>query len=125
MNTTVKTLGDEASNLAHEAALGTEHAIRSTQHLAQQGLDGLGTARAQTGAALQQLAHDTSALTHRGMEALHDGGQQLREKSSHARQATAEYIQHEPIKSVLIAAAVGAGLMGLLTLLSRHRGNGH
>lgn len=125
MNTTVKTLGDEASNLAHEAALGTEHAIRSTQHLAQQGLDGLGTARAQTGAALQQLAHDTGALTHRGMEALRDGGQQLREKSSHARQATAEYIQHEPIKSVLIAAAVGAGLMGLLTLLSRHRGNGH
>lgn len=125
MNTIVKTLGDEASNMAHDAALGTEHAIRSTQHLAQQGLDGLGTARAQTGAALQQLAHDTSALTHRGMEALRDGGQQLREKSSHARQATAEYIQHEPIKSVLIAAAVGAGLMGLLTLLSRHRGNGH
>lgn len=125
MNTTVKTLGDEVSNMAHDAALGTEHAIRSTQHLAQQGLDGLGTARAQTGAALQQLAHDTSALTHRGLEALRDGGQQLREKSSHARQATAEYIQHEPIKSVLIAAAVGAGLMGLLTLLSRHHGSGH
>lgn len=125
MNTTVKSLGDEASNLAHEAALGTEQAIRSTQHLAQQGLDGLGTARAQTGAALQQLAHDSNALTHRGMDALREGGQQLREKSSHARQATADYIQHEPIKSVLIAAAVGAGLMGLLALFSRHRGNGH
>jgi len=125
MNTTVKTLGDDASSLAHEAALSTEQAIRSTQHLAQQGLDGLGNARAQTGAALQQLAHDTSTLTHRGMDALRDSGQQLREKSSHARQATADYIQHEPIKSVLIAAAVGAGLMGLLALFSRHRGNGH
>jgi ElaB/YqjD/DUF883 family membrane-anchored ribosome-binding protein len=103
MNTTINTFGDEASNLAHEAALSTEQAIRSTQHLAQQGLDGLGSARAQTGAALQQL----------------------REKSLHARQATAEYIQHEPIKSALIAAAVGAGLMGLLALFSRHRGNGH
>jgi ElaB/YqjD/DUF883 family membrane-anchored ribosome-binding protein len=125
MNTTVKSLGDDASNLAHEAALSTEHAIRSTQHLAQQGLDGLGTARAQTGAALQQLAHDTGTLTHRGMDALREGGQQLREKSSQARHATADYIQHEPIKSVLIAAAVGAGLMGLLALFSRHRGNGH
>lgn len=103
MNTTVQSIGDDASNLAHEAALSTEQAIRSTQHLAQQGLDGLGTARAHTGAALQQL----------------------REKSSHARQATADYIQHEPIKSVLIAAAVGAGLMGLLALFSRHRGGGH
>jgi ElaB/YqjD/DUF883 family membrane-anchored ribosome-binding protein len=125
MNTTVQNLGDEASNLAQSAAIGAEHAIRSTQHMAQQGLDGLGNARAQTGAALQQLAHDTSTLTHRGMDALRDSGQQLREKSSHARQATADYIQHEPIKSVLIAAAVGAGLMGLLALFSRHRGNGH
>jgi ElaB/YqjD/DUF883 family membrane-anchored ribosome-binding protein len=125
MNTPIKTLGDEASSLAHEAALGTEHAIRSTQHLAQKGLDGLDTARAQTGAALQQMAHDASALTHRGLDALRESGQQLREKSSHARQTTADYIQHEPVKSVLIAAAVGAGLMGLLALFSRHRGNGH
>lgn len=125
MNTTVPSLGDDVSNLAHEAVLSTEQAVRSTQHLAQQGLDGLGIARAQTGAALQQLAHDTGTLTHRGMDALRDSGQQLHEKSSHARQATADYIQHEPIKSVLIAAAVGAGLMGLLALFSRHRGGGH
>lgn len=103
MNTTIKTLGDEASDLAHEASIGAEHAIRSTQHLAQQGLDGLGGARAQTGAALEQL----------------------RERSLHARQATATYIQHEPIKSLLMAAAAGAALMGLLALFSRYRGNGH
>lgn len=125
MNTTVKSLGDEASVLAQEAALSAEHAIRSTQHLAQQGLDGLGSARTQTGAALNQLAHDSSVLTHRGLDALRDGGQQLREKSSHARQATADYIQHEPIKSMLMAAAVGAALMGLLALFSRQRGGGH
>jgi ElaB/YqjD/DUF883 family membrane-anchored ribosome-binding protein len=103
MNTTFPSHGDNASNLVHDAALSTEQANRSTQRLAQQGLDGLGTARAQTVASLQQL----------------------REKSSHARQATVDYIQHEPIKSVLIAAAVGAGLMGLLALFSRHRGGGH
>ena len=125
MNTTAKTIGDEAAHLTKEAALGAEHAIRATQHLAQQGLDGLGNARAQTGAALQQLAHDTGALTQRGMGALRDGGQQLRERSTHTRQATADYIQHEPIKSVLLAAAAGAALMGLLALFSRHRGNGH
>ena len=125
MNTTIKTLGDDASNLAHEVAFGTEQAIRSTQHLAQQGLDGLSSGRTQTDAALRQLALDTSTLAHRGMDVLRDSGQQLREKSSQARQATADYIQHEPLKSVLIAAAVGAGLMGLLALFTRHRGNSH
>jgi ElaB/YqjD/DUF883 family membrane-anchored ribosome-binding protein len=126
MNTTVQSLGDSASNLAHEAALSTEQAIRSTQHLAQQGLDSLGTVRAQTGAAFQQLAHDTSTLTRCGMGALRDSGQQLREKSSHACKATADYIQHKPIKSVLIATAVGAGLMGLLALFSPPSGQrGH
>ena len=128
MNNLVKTLGDDASNLAHEATLGAEHAIRSTQRLAQQGLDrmadGLGGARAQTGVALKQLAHDTEALTHRGMEAVREGTHQLREKSMHVKDATTSYIQHEPVKSVLIAAAVGAALMGLVALFSRHSGPG-
>ena len=78
------------------------------------------------------LAHTVSLSTEHAMRAAHDGvdavregAHQLREKSLHVRDATAPYIQHEPIKSVLIAAAVGAGLMGLLALFSRHRGNGH
>jgi ElaB/YqjD/DUF883 family membrane-anchored ribosome-binding protein len=128
MNNPVKTLGDDASHLAHEAALGAENAIRSTQRVAQQGLDrmadGLGEARAQTGAALKQLAHDTESLTHRGMDAVREGTHQLREKSLHVKDATTSYIQHEPVKSVLIAAAVGAALMGLVALFSRHSGSG-
>lgn len=128
MNNPVKNLGDDASTLAHDAAQGAEQAIRSTQRAAQQGLDrmadGLVDARAQTGAALQKLAHDAESLTHRGMEAVREGTHQLREKSMHAKDATASYIQHEPIKSVLIAAAVGAALMGLVALFSRHSGSG-
>jgi ElaB/YqjD/DUF883 family membrane-anchored ribosome-binding protein len=124
MNDPVKTLGNEASTLAHDVALGAEHAIRSTQHLAQQGLNGLGEARLQTSAALNQLADNTSALAHRGMDAVREGAHQVREKSAHLKDATASYIQHEPVKSVLIAAAVGAALMGLVALFSRHSGSG-
>lgn len=101
MNTSVKTIGDEASNQP------------------QQGLDGLGSARAQTGAGLQQLAYNTSTLIHWGMDALSEGENQLRKKSKYARQATTEQILREPIKFMLIAAAVGAGLMGLLALFRR------
>lgn len=124
MNPTVKSFGDQASSLAQQAEQGAENAIRHTQHLAQQGLDGLDATRAQADSALQQLAHETSALGHRSMDALRESSQQLREKSQHARQATADYIQHEPIKSMLMAAAVGAALMGLVALFSSHRDGG-
>jgi ElaB/YqjD/DUF883 family membrane-anchored ribosome-binding protein len=128
MNNLVKTLGDDASNLAHDATLSAESAIRSTQRMAHQGLDrmadGLDEARSQTGAALNKLVHDTETLTHRGMEAVREGSHQLREKSLHVKDATTRYIQHEPVKSVLIAAAVGAALMGLVALFSRHSGSG-
>ncbi len=126
MNDSVKTLGDDASALAHAAAQTADDAIRSSQRVAQQGLnrlsDGLDEVRSHTGSALRQLAHDTESLAHRGMEAVREGSHQLREKSLHAKDATATYIQHEPIKSVLMAAAVGAALMGLVALLTRPSG---
>lgn len=107
MNTTAKSLSDDASKLA------------------QQGLDGLSHAGKNASNAMHQLAHDTSDLTHRGMDALREGGQHLRESTEHARQYTTDHIRHDPIKSVLIAAAVGAGLMGLLTMVSNLKGGSH
>ena len=128
MNNPVKTLGDNASSLAHEAALGAEQAIRSTQRMAQQGMDrmaaGLGDARAQTTTALNQLAHGTESQAHRGMDAVREAAQQMLEKSMHMRDATTSYIQHEPVKSMLVAAAAGAALMGLVALFGRQSGSG-
>jgi len=124
MTHTSKTLGEHAADLAHDAAASAEHAMRSTQHLAQQGLNSLSGARAQADTALHQLASDTAELGHRGMDALHNGTELLREKSAHARSVTTHYIQNEPIKSVVIAAAVGAALMGVIALLGRHGGSG-
>lgn len=123
-NDTFKHLGDDASSLASAVAQGTEHAVRSAQEGLAHASEGLNTARHQSGAALKQFAHQTEALAHDGMEAVREGAHQLREKSVHVKDATSTYIQHEPFKSVLIAAAVGATLMGLVALFSRHSGNG-
>ena len=124
MKNSVKSLSEEASTLAHEATLGAEHAIRSTQRVARQGLDrmaeGLEDARVQTSSVLKHLGRDANSLTHRGMDAVRDGSHQLREKSMHMRDATTTYIRHEPGKSILIAAAVGAALVGLVALFSRY-----
>jgi ElaB/YqjD/DUF883 family membrane-anchored ribosome-binding protein len=124
MTHTSKTLGEHAADLAHDAAASTEHAMRSTQHLAQQGLNSLSGARAQADSALHKLANDTAALGHRGMDALHNGIKLLREKSAHIRTVTTHYIQNEPSKSVAMAAAVGVALMGVIVLLGRHGGSG-
>lgn len=123
------TLSDDASSLVHAVAQTTGDAMRATQRATQQGMDRLsddvGNVRGQASTAFQHLKSDTEALAHRGMDAVRDSASQLREKSLHAKEATTSYIQHEPVKSVLMAAAVGAALMGLLALFSsRHGHNG-
>ena len=64
------------------------------------------------------LQEQTSQWAHRGIDAVHDGALQLRNKAQSGSDATVLYIQREPIKSVLIAAATGAALMALLGLMS-------
>ena len=72
---------------------------------------------------LDRLDHDARATTRRGMNALRHVPQHLRDGASQASESTTAFIRHDPIKSVLLGAAVGAVLMGLatLTLHSDHR----
>lgn len=123
-NDNFKHLGDDAATLANAVAQGTDHAVRSAQEGLAHASEGLNVARHQSGAALKQFAHQTEALAHDGMEVVRERAHLLREKSMHAKDVTTTYIQHEPVKSVLIAAAVGATLMGLVALFSRHSGTG-
>jgi ElaB/YqjD/DUF883 family membrane-anchored ribosome-binding protein len=64
-----------------------------------------------------------SALAHRGVEALHDGSRGLRAQAHRASVGTNRYIQQEPVKAVLIAAATGAMLMALIGFVARSRHN--
>lgn len=123
MNNSVKTLSDNAATLAHDAAQTAEHSMRSMQRATEQGLDRmadeLDDARAQTSSALRRLSREADSLRHRGMDAVRERSHQLREKSTHVRDATTTYIQHEPLKSMLLAAAVGAAVVGLVVLFSQ------
>ena len=74
----------------------------------------------QASSALEQAGE----LSHRGAEAVREGVHQIREKAQSVSEQTVEYIQEKPVKSVLIAAATGATLMGLLTLIVRGSGRG-
>ena len=70
---------------------------------------------------VSNLQEQTSKFAQRGIDAVHDGALQLRDQAQHGTDATVQYIQREPIKSVLIAAAAGASLMAVISLMNRNR----
>lgn len=121
MNTAVNELGKDVSALANTASQTAEGAMRLAQQGASRVADGVNEVRAQSGTAFKHLARDTEMLAQHSKEALREGVDHLRERSLRTRDSAASYIEHEPIKSVLIAAAVGAAVMGLLTMFSRPR----
>jgi len=56
------------------------------------------------------------------VDAVRDRSHQLSESAHRVADGTRSYVREEPVKSLLIAAATGAALMGLLALLGRsHR----
>jgi ElaB/YqjD/DUF883 family membrane-anchored ribosome-binding protein len=128
MNTTEKSTTDTAAQLGRTAAQGAAEVASTTRRAVGNSADEISAsmdhARQETGAALRQLVSDSEALAHRGMEKVRDSADHLRQSSLHARDATSEYIQHEPMKAVLIAAAAGAALMALVALFSRHGHSG-
>lgn len=109
MNASLNPLSD--SNGAQRRV---EGAIRSTQQAAHQAVDHL------AGGA-ERLAASTDRLAHRGADALRDSADQLRERARHAADGAIVQIRAQPLKSVLIAGAVGAALAVLFNLMGRTR----
>jgi ElaB/YqjD/DUF883 family membrane-anchored ribosome-binding protein len=116
---------DQPQNLADQAAASADHAIKSTQRLANEALDGVaGTVqglRQDAAPLLNRAAEQASALAHRSADAVRESSQQVRDKALQATDRTVGYIKDEPVKAMLIAAATGAALMALLSMLNRSR----
>jgi ElaB/YqjD/DUF883 family membrane-anchored ribosome-binding protein len=72
-------------------------------------------------AASHTALDDAGTLAREGIAKARQASQALRERASHASEATVSYIQHEPVKAVLIAAAVGAAGAALVGWLNRPR----
>ncbi len=85
-------IAEQAGTIAHDVAMSTEKALQASHHAA---LDALSRVRATS--------------------------RQLRNSTLDARDGALRYVRHEPTKSVLIAAAVGAVVVGLVALLGSRR----
>jgi ElaB/YqjD/DUF883 family membrane-anchored ribosome-binding protein len=123
-----KKIAEQQPNaLADQAAQSADNAIKATQRVANETLDGLaGTVqdiRQQAAPLLNRVGEQAGAMAQRSVDAIRDSSEQLREKALRASDTTVGYIKDEPVKAVLIAAATGAALMALLSLMARSNSN--
>ncbi len=72
------------------------------------------------GKVLDTVSSEAQNLAQRSGQLLQDGTAQVRKQAEAARDATRGYIQQDPMKAVLMAAAAGAGLVLLGSLLTRN-----
>lgn len=116
---------DKTANLIDQASQSADQAIRATQQAANNAVDSAGNAlqdlRQQTTPILERASEQVSAMAQRGLETVRETTHQLRVKAEHASDTTVGYIRQEPVKAVLIAAATGAALMALISLVARSR----
>lgn len=114
-----------SNRLVDQAACGADQAIQATQRAADGALQSLSNGvRGMHDAAapvLNDAVDRASALAQSSVDAVRESSRRLREQARLASDHTVGYIKDEPIKSMLMAAATGAMLMGLINLISRSR----
>jgi ElaB/YqjD/DUF883 family membrane-anchored ribosome-binding protein len=121
------TLSTQASDTVNKLADSADSAVKSTRRVANSALDqaetAIGEARDNAEPTIARLAGQAEALARRGVDAVKDTASQVRERAASVSDATVRYVKDEPVKSMLIAAATGAALMGLLALIQNARRN--
>jgi ElaB/YqjD/DUF883 family membrane-anchored ribosome-binding protein len=101
---------DAANHLINQSAQSAEDTVKQSQNLANNAVDGVQEA-------LQDMSRQGAPL----LDSFKDSSHQLRVKAAQASDDTVNYIKHEPVKSMLIAAATGAALMALISLFTSRR----
>lgn len=113
----------DPANLTDQAVKSADEAVKLTQRAAHDALDTLTTAmhdlRHQAAPRLRHAGEEANSLVKDGVEGVRNAAHRLQDSAHHASQSTVRYIQDEPVKSILIAAATGAALMALVGLMGR------
>ena len=109
---------DRATSKADDALAATRRATTHTLDRLQDSVDDL---RRDTPGALSRVAAQVDEMTRRGIERARSASVDMRHMVERTGDRTVGYIKDQPLKSVLIAAATGAVVAGLISLFSRDR----
>ena len=114
---------NDPANLADQVVKSADDAVKLSQRAAHDALDTLTNAmqdlRHQAAPRIRHAGEEANSLVKDGVDSVRNAAHRLQDSAQHASQSTARYIQDEPVKSILIAAATGAALMALVDLMSR------
>jgi len=97
---------------------GADSSVAESAHVIQ---EGAGKIVEGAQGVLRGVMSDAGTLARNGMDRARQTGARVREQVGHVSERTVDYIREEPVKSVLIAAAVGAASAGLIAWMSRSR----
>lgn len=122
---TSKPLSQQDKDLADTAASRMQSGIQSTQRMADKVLDKaadkVDEVKSNVAPMLDKASDQAQKLMQQGREVLNDTSQMVREKATQASDLAVGYTKDEPVKAMLMAAAAGALLMGLVTIMARSR----
>lgn len=116
-----------AAQAVDEATQALNHAQASAQALAHETKDNLSdavhTLIHDVGPVLTRLAEQVAALSRQGVQAVQAGTHHVSDSAHDAADCTLGYIRREPVKSVLLAAGVGALLATVLAARGHRTGH--
>jgi len=103
------------------AAAALNAAQRDAHRAIDSAVDGLASAYGETQPLLSRIGRQARGYAHDGADAVRQTAGEIRERSLRAVDTTRGYVRDEPLKSLLIAAAVGAVVIGLVELVRTRR----
>jgi ElaB/YqjD/DUF883 family membrane-anchored ribosome-binding protein len=116
---------ETADQVAAQLATKAHGAIDTTRRHANGALDSADASvdqmREAAPSAFSRAAAQMEALTRRGVDRARETSNQVRDQAHRASDRAVGYIQHEPVKSVLIAVAAGAAVAMLAGWFARSR----
>jgi ElaB/YqjD/DUF883 family membrane-anchored ribosome-binding protein len=114
MNLTRKSQSTEVSGAAEEVLEATGHALERTRQFADHAIN-------KAGQTARDLRYGASDLAHKGANTVSDAAVAAQRQLGHYSRVTRRYVADQPVKSALIAAAVGAAVAALVLAIRRNR----
>jgi ElaB/YqjD/DUF883 family membrane-anchored ribosome-binding protein len=116
----------ENTTLTDAIADSAEHALSAAQSTTNAALESLSgnvqDVRQYAAPIIANVQGQARDLLQSGRDAVRHTSHQVSDAARHARDGTVSYVKEEPVKAMLIAAATGAALMALVSMVSHSRG---
>jgi len=113
-----KSLRARASEYTDDTAGATSHALENTRQFANQAIE-------KAGEKVRDLHYGAKELASKGVSTVSEATAAAQKQLGQYAQATGRYVSEQPVKSALIAAAIGAAVAALVLAWRRNSDRHH